>query len=246
MYNIDFSNIKKERKTFYILFGFGIVFFIIMILILGSHIIKMKSMDSEVMSHRVSVKSSSGSEGETMYSPVYYYKVNGKEYACSSSSSSTSYPNTENAIVKYNSNNPSSCVSKYTENSMVLLIVFMIIPIILLGVSIFQIRKINKKIKALKELNMRGKLIKGLTYRLVDSHISINDVPLKVLVVDYTLPNGNKIELKGDSRFDRKLRDEDGLVDLLIDESNPSNYFIDFEIKPLSSATNNSNPNGIN
>jgi hypothetical protein len=94
----------------------------------------------------------------------------------------------------------------------------MIIPIILLGVSIFQIRKINKKIKALKELNMRGKLIKGLTYRLVDSHISINDVPLKVLVVDYTLPNGNKIELKGDSRFDRKLRDEDGLVDLLIDE----------------------------
>lgn len=43
-----------------------------------------------------------------------------------------------------------------------------------------------------------------------------------------------KVKLKGDPRHDRKLIDTDGMVDLVIYESNPSNYFIDFEINRLS------------
>ena len=53
-------------------------------------------------------------------------------------------------------------------------------------------------------------------------------------IVEYTLPSGSVITLEGDARHDKKLSDEDGLVDLLIDENNPSNYFIDFEINRLS------------
>ena len=37
----------------------------------------------------------------------------------------------------------------------------------------------------------------------------------------------------GDARYDRKTFDSDGMVDLLIDENNPENYFIDFEINRI-------------
>lgn len=37
----------------------------------------------------------------------------------------------------------------------------------------------------------------------------------------------------GDARYDRKTFDSDGRVDLLIDENNPENYFIDFEINRI-------------
>ena len=43
--------------------------------------------------------------------------------------------------------------------------------------------------------------------------------------------------LRGDPRHDGKVYDEDGLVDLIIDESNPRNYFIDFEINRLTGNT---------
>lgn len=99
-------------------------------------IIKINSLDSMVLSDCVGIKSYIDDVGGTLYSPIYYYNVNGENY-CGSSSSS-----------------------------------------------------------------------------------------------NYNL--GTQITLYGDSRNDRKLCDEDGLVDLLIDESSPDNYYIDFEINRLS------------
>ena len=64
--------------------------------------------------------------------------------------------------------------------------------------------------------------------------MKVNDVSIQCPVVKYTLPSGETIELKGDPRHDRKLSDDDGMVDLVIDESNPENYFIDFEINRIS------------
>lgn len=61
--------------------------------------------------------------------------------------------------------------------------------------------------------------------------MSINDVDILAPVIQYTLPNGDIILLKGDPRHDGKSTDGDGFVDLLIDENDPTNYFIDFEIK---------------
>ena len=34
--------------------------------------------------------------------------------------------------------------------------------------------------------------------------------------------------------YNRKYSDQDGMVDLVIDENSPKNYFIDFEINRLS------------
>lgn len=48
--------------------------------------------------------------------------------------------------------------------------------------------KINKRIEIIKELNQKGKLIKGLKYHLEDTGMSVNDVHIKKPVVYYTLP----------------------------------------------------------
>jgi hypothetical protein len=61
----------------------------------------------------------------------------------------------------------------------------------------------------------------------------VNDRVIQKLMVDYKLPNGSIITLQGDPRFDNKVSDSDGLVDIVIDENNTDNYFIDFEINRL-------------
>ena len=50
------------------------------------------------------------------------------------------------------------------------------------------------------------------------------------MVVDYTFPSGREISLYSDLRYDGKTYDSDGMVDLLIDENDPTKYFIDLEI----------------
>ena len=233
MYDINFKNLKKQ-KGFYAIFLFaGLFFFIIMGGIIFSSFAKEKQMDASVMSSRVEIRESSSSDG-TMYSPVYYYTVDGKEYACTSTTSSNIYPSEENKLVKYNSKAPGSCVSEYDKNSNVIFIIFMLLPIIFIAVGLINILKVNKRIKQIKALNNTGKLIKGLPYRMENTGAKVNDVPIQRPVVDYVLPNGTTISLQGDPRHDRKHFDGDGMVDLLVDENDPTNYFIDFEINRLS------------
>ena len=93
--------------------------------------------------------------------------------------------------------------------------------------------KISKRVKAVQELNKKGKLVKNLPYRLEDTGMTVNNVRIQRPVVDYTLPSGSIIKLLGDPRHDKKSADSDGMVDLVIDENNPDNYFIDFEINRL-------------
>ena len=87
--------------------------------------------------------------------------------------------------------------------------------------------------KLIKELNKKGKLVKNLQYHLEDTGMSVNHVQIQRPVVEYTLPSGSVVTLYGDPRHDGKLYDADGMVDLVIDENNPNNYFIDFEINRL-------------
>ena len=173
-------------------------------------------------------------EGATMYSPVYYYTVNNKDYTCSSNSSSSINPGTTNQTVYYDSKNPENCMTKYSKSGNWWMIIFAFIPILFIVVAIINMKKINKRIALIKELNQKGKLIKNLPYHLENTGIIINDIPVQRPVVEYTLPSGSTITLRGDPRHDRKSFDTDGMVDLVIDEDNPENYFIDFEINRLS------------
>ena len=234
MYDVNIKNVKKGKQIYYIFFLFGFFFLVIMGWIYISSIVKLKSLDSSVISSNVEVKSYIDDEGKTMYSPVYYYVVDGVNYACGSASSSTSNPGTKNKNVYYNSKDPSNCMTEYSKSGNNIILLAMLIPIVFIVVAVININGINKRIKKIKKLNQNGKLIKNLPYRLENSGTIMNGVPIQIPVVDYTLPSGTTLTLSGDLRYDGKNCDADGMVDLLIDENDPNNYFIDFEINRLS------------
>lgn len=233
MYDINLKNVKKGKKFFLIFFIIGILFFLIFGGIYIFNIIKLKNLDSETMSTRVHINSYTNDEGTMMYSPVYYYSVNGIGYSCESSSSSSVNPGTENKKVFYDSNNPSNCMSEFSKSNNNFILLFLFIPIIFIIISIYNFKKISKRIKIINELNQKGKLVKQLPYRLEETGMTVNNHPVMRPVIDYVLPSG-VVKLLGDPRHDGKLMDTDGLVDLVIDENNPDNYFIDFEINRLS------------
>lgn len=233
MYDIKTDNIKKEKRFFYPFFIIGVVVLIVLLVFIIMNIIKSKSLDSTTMSTSVEIISHVDDEGNTMYSPTYYYTVKGENYACKSNFSSSSRPNNSNKIVYYDSKDPSKCMTEYSKSGNKIFLIFLVLPIAFITLGIINIKKVNKRIKMINELNKTGKLVKNLPYRLEDSNFKVNNVTIQKPVIDYTLPNGVTITLHGDTRFDRKVFDADGMADLVIDESHPENYFIDFEINRL-------------
>ena len=81
-----------------------------------------------------------------MYSSIYHYKVDGKEYTCSSNFLSSVRTCESNSLVYYDSNDPSRCMTKYSKLSNALLLVFLILPLIFIAVGVINIKKINKRV----------------------------------------------------------------------------------------------------
>ena len=198
------------------------------------NIINYKSLDSEIVPNHIEINTYKDSDGDTMYSPIYYYNIRGKEYKCSSQGGSSIMPSTKNRKVYFDSKSPTRCMTDYSRGNNKWILLFLLLPIVFISVAVYNIIKVNKRIKLINELNTTGKLVKNLPYRLENTGMSINGVQIQRPVVDYTLPSGTTITLQGDPRHDKKVADKDGMVDLIIDEANPNNYFIDFEINRLS------------
>ena len=234
MYDIDTSNVKKGIKFFLMFLLVGIFFLGILLAILIMNIINYKSLDSEIMSNHVEINTYKDSDGDTMYSPIYYYNIRGKEYKCSSQGGSSIMPSTKNRKVYFDSKNPTRCMTDYSRGNNKWILLFLLLPIVFIGTAVYNIIKVNKRIKLINDLNTTGKLVKNLPYRLENTGMSVNGIQIQKPVVDYTLPSGTTITLQGDPRHDKKVADKDGMVDLVIDEANPNNYFIDFEINRLS------------
>ena len=169
-----------------------------------------------------------------MYSPIYHYEVDGQNYECSSSVSSSKNPGDGNGTVYYDSKNPSKCMTEYAKSSRTFLYLMLILPIVFIAVGLVNIIKTQKRVKQIKELNETGKLVKNLPYSMERTSMSFNGRRIQRPVVEYVLPSGQKVTLKGDPRYDYQESDQDGMVDLIIDEQNPDNYFIDFEINRIS------------
>lgn len=233
MYDIDISNVKKGKRFYFSFLAVGALFLLIIGGILIFSYVKLISLDSKTISTRVEANLHHDEDGGTMYSPIYYYEVNGKSYSCSSRVSSSVNPGIENKTVYYNSKNPSDCMTEYSKTVNYILLAFLVLPISFIAFAVVYIRKINKRVRKIQELNQKGKLIKNLPYHLENTGMSVNGVSIQRPVVDYVLPSGMTIPLYGDPRHDGKIFDADGMVDLVIDENNPDNYFIDFNINRL-------------
>lgn len=233
MYDISVKNVKKGKNLYIIFLVAGLFATIIFAFIMISNSNKLKSLDSTVTSTKVEINTHKDSDGNILYSPTYYYEVDGIEYTCPSTSSSSAKPKTDNANVYYDSKNPSECMTEYSKSSNKFCLIGVAIGVLFIVVAIINMVKVNKRVNKIKELNNRGKLVKNLPYRLEPSGIIVNDVEIQRPVVDYTLPSGSTVTLYGDPRMDKKMADADGMVDIVIDENDISNYFIDFEINRL-------------
>lgn len=232
MYNIDLTNTKKKKKIYNTFLIIGILFLILFTSVFIISLVKSNKMDASVLSNRVEIKSYIDDEGNSMKTPIYYYKVKGKEYACDSNVSTSLDISTENKLVYYNSKNPSECVSEYTKSGNVIFLIFIIIPSIFILVGVLNIKKVNKRINIIKELNTKGKLIKNLPYKLEKTNVEVNNVAILRPVVDYRLSDGRMVRLYGDPRYDKN--NGNGKIDLIIDENNIDNYFMDYEINRIS------------
>ena len=235
MYDINTKVIKKGIKFYLIFFVVGILFLVIMLAVIINTANKKNSLDGEIVSTHMEVSSNYDGDSTT-YKPTYYYSVNGDSYTCTASSSSSIYPK-EGAKVYYDTKEPSKCLTEYDTKANTILYIALLIPIACIVVAVLNFSKINKRIKIVNELNQTGKLVKGLPYRLEDTGMKVNNRPIRRPVVDYVLATGSTVTLKGDPRHDNKEFDEDGKVDLVIDENNPEKYFIDFEINRLTGNT---------
>lgn len=231
MYKLDTKNIKKGMLFYLPFLLMGLLFFAVFgWLAFGGMITKAK-LDGKIKATKIDTNCNTNSDGEYMCSPIYYYNVDGEEYECRVSFSSNIEVSGKQNMVYYDTKKPDSCVTDYTASPAWYMYLFSLFPLIFVFVGAKGIWGVKKKLDDIKKLSRYGKLIKGLKYTLEDTGISVNGVNIVAPAVDYTMSNGTVIHLIGDPRHDRKVLDEDGFVDLLIDEMNPDNYFIDFEIK---------------
>jgi hypothetical protein len=230
MYDINLKNVKKEKNIYRIFLYIGIIILLIIDSIVLASKLKLRTLDSYAITRNIEIVSHIDDDGDEMYTPVYHYNVNDESYECKSGVSSSNRPTIKKGKVYYDSKNPSRCMTDYSIKANKILIILNIIPLTSIGIGLFFINKVNNKIKRIKKLNETGKLVKGLPYHMENSNITVNGSSILKIAIEYQLPSGETKTLYGEPRFDRKHSDSDNLVDLLIDENDPDNYFIDFEI----------------
>ena len=118
----------------------------------------------------------------------------------------------------------------FSITSLAVTIPFVIVSIIFIFISKSMKKKAQENILRVKKLAMEGFLVKNMPYKLVSSGTVINNQPIYCIQVEYESPSGQKISLQSEPRYNNKLSDKNGTVDLLIDPNDYSNYYIDLEI----------------
>ncbi len=72
--------------------------------------------DSQVDAYQIDPNESYDSDGSTYY-PIYYYRVNDKEYTCKAKVGSSSNPSESKKTVYYDSKDPSKCKTQYEKST---------------------------------------------------------------------------------------------------------------------------------
>ena len=231
MFEIDYKSIKKGRKLFYIFLVVGIILTAIFLLIFINSITKKNSLKGKVSADYIEPNQHYDDDGSVLYSPVYHYTVNGKEYECGTSGVSSSKRPGSSGVVYYNIKNPSDCMTDYNSSISYFLLIGVGLGVVFGVIGGIGIYKNQKEVNKAKLLSTKGKLIKGIPYIMEPTSTVVNGRRIEKIAIDYNLPSGSIVHLTGNPRYDGKFVDSDGLVDLLIDPDDPTNYFIDFEIK---------------
>lgn len=237
MYDINLKVIKKGYSFWLIFLIVGVLMFGIPGVIITIDAINQSKIDSETLSIKSEIWEDEDDEGYEYYGVTYTYEVNGLSYECDSNKEYDTRPyGTLTSTIEYASVDPEICnvQGERSDGSEILfMLIWSIMPLIFIGLSIYNMNKITKRVRKVKQLNEIGKLVKGVPYEMKETGMSVNEVEIYKPVAKYYTPTGVLLELNGDARFDHKSEDYDGLVDLVIDENDHTNYFIDFEINRI-------------
>ena len=105
-----------------------------------------------------------------------------------------------------------------------------------------KIAVISMKTDNIKYLEKNGKLVKNLNYDIGMYHIVTSaerqDRTFYYAIVKYKLDGENEVELRTEStRFPKDLF-YNKYIDLIYDEKDPSNYYLEFDIKEIGGENN--------
>lgn len=92
--------------------------------------------DGMAFAYKVEVNESYDSNGSVYY-PVFYFKINEKEYACKSKIGSSFVPNNRNNKVYYDLSNPEKCITEYEKkNDKIFGIICLVVSVLILILKI--------------------------------------------------------------------------------------------------------------
>ena len=77
----------------------------------------MNKYDSETRAYKIDYNESYDIDYGTTYYPIYYFKVNGKNYECKSKTSNSTIPKESKNKVYYDSTNPKKCKTEYEKST---------------------------------------------------------------------------------------------------------------------------------
>lgn len=226
MYSID--NILKTNKLMYkIIFIFSLVF------ILFFSIIGLKDIINVSSTYNRKVKSNISEYIPTdnnMYKKVYYFDADNRQFSCLDS---VVINNKNNQIDKktiyYNFEDPNVCTTNIIKKTNLIVYIFIILLCIPLLIGLIGMIKINKKLNKIKMLSKCGKLVKNLQYEVVEMKKKNGNILYKAKT-KYKVKNQVLI-LYSESIYDKKLFKEYPTIDLLINENDVNDYYLDFNIQ---------------
>jgi len=241
MYGLKYDNVKKGY------FFHGLVAFVGIILFLGlgytsykNHMYKL-SYDSTVIIDRV--------EPHRMpFIHTYYYTVDGKEYSHEEieseiiekdgavyykTSNSNDYRFERNDVIYYKSSNPNECLTENEFNSIPEYGFLPILGILIFLSGIINIIRTKKTIEKMKWLSVNGTLIQDLDCQIICKWNIFRPMYARSthIVVNYTNSHGRTLKLVSDRKY--FLLDKPKTADLLIDQNDASNFYIDSHIYKL-------------
>ena len=225
MYNINYKKYHKELIIGFILLIVGILLTSLYMNYVFKGAFKKLFLDSEI--DAIQIKENNKDD---FYSPVYIFEVNNKKYFCEVENSSKVKPNSKEILVFYDSNNPNNCVNEYETTPSIYSYIILFFPMFSISLGLFAIAFSLKDIKKLNHLERNGILIKNAIYKIEEVEIKKRKF-IKVIGVDYKLDNGEIIHLISD--LPKKKIDILGYIDLLIDENNLNNFYMDFNLKNI-------------
>lgn len=185
MLNTNNKKIKKSKSNIYLLLVIGISLFLSTGGIFIFNMIKLNNLDSKTMSTKVEVKSYINDSGNTIYSSVYHYRINGQDYSCDSNVSSNDNLGTENKNIYYNSKNPSICMIEYSKTGNYIILIILPVAVLIILFAILILKKSNKKEKVNSKTIQKDDLIKKQSRRLENMMISKNNEIIENSKDDY-------------------------------------------------------------